>query len=470
MELQIAARRIAPGCAAQCWRGVRLARCPSMRSSRMPVLARGVSAGNSRWSIKEASGLTISRRGFFFGGSTEASSSEQPEAEAEEEEKENKSVVLSKRASKDYIENTLRPHLESQLLDGIQAYTPAELVQIARAYSKHEPRQYNLCVKLADTVIFRIKGFEAVDIVDILQAMYIMTPGVEYLWEELEKRSLAVLDQFTALNLMGVVRIFNKLPSTHPEFMAVVMPRLKELLKDYEAVELHDMLVSMGQAIDAQQDMDILGLVVPEIERRFSELSLLHSINVVWALTQLKVIHPPLLTRVAHDISNEKKIKDVTPNFIARIVWIYRRCDHWSLVSETMLPLVKAAASEYKPGDFARLAQALPDERASLERIANALLPGLEDMGRKEFSLFLLGCVHGMLLEIDPKAPEEEGTLVNKCLEYMRQEQDNFQREEVERVATLLAYSSAYKHVLDHLPPSWKPIKVEVLDYIAARG
>ena len=47
-------------------------------------------------------------------------------------------VVLSKRLPEDFIENTLLPHLESQLLYNIHTYTPAELTQIARAYCTSE--------------------------------------------------------------------------------------------------------------------------------------------------------------------------------------------------------------------------------------------------------------------------------------------------------------------------------------------
>merc|ERR1719384_960123 len=57
-------------------------------------------------------------------------------------------VVLSKRLPKDFVENTLLPHIESQLLDSIHVYTPAELAQISRAYAKQDVRQRVLCKKL----------------------------------------------------------------------------------------------------------------------------------------------------------------------------------------------------------------------------------------------------------------------------------------------------------------------------------
>ena len=75
-----------------------------------------------------------------------------------------RAVVLSQRLPEDFVENTLLPHLESQLLYNVHIYTPAELTQIAKAYCKQEVleseglfirakvRQLALCRKLADTM------------------------------------------------------------------------------------------------------------------------------------------------------------------------------------------------------------------------------------------------------------------------------------------------------------------------------
>ena len=49
-----------------------------------------------------------------------------------------RAVVLSQRLPEDFVENTLLPHLESQLLYNVHIYTPAELTQIAKAYCKQE--------------------------------------------------------------------------------------------------------------------------------------------------------------------------------------------------------------------------------------------------------------------------------------------------------------------------------------------
>lgn len=352
-------------------------------------------------------------------------------------------MVLSKRLPQDFIENTLMPHIESQLLDSIHVYTPAELCKIARAYSKQEVRQRVLCVKLADTVKYRMQAFEAVDIVDALGPLWILVPGDDELFELLEQRILQKLDDFTALNFMGIVRIYNKRASKHHELLSKVLPRLRELLGNYEGVELSEMLVSMAQSAEAAADMDILSTLVPEIERRYGEVALVHSINNVWALTQLRIVHAGLLTRVAQDLTNPTKTQNLTPGYMARVAWVYRRCNAWDLVSEAMLPLIRATAAEFRCGDFARLAQALPEDKALLQKVAGLLRATLGDMGRKDFMLFFAGCVHGELLEADAGPVEEldPDSLTRACLVYARDEQDNFRRDEVQKMVYMLWYA-----------------------------
>ena len=396
----------------------------------------------------------------------------QGEGESTEGAESPKSVVLSKRLPEDFIENTLRPHLESQLLDNIHVYTPAELTQIAKAYSVQDIRQRALCQKLSDTMKFRIKGFEAIDVVDALGPMWIMTPDDDELFEVLEQRIYEKIDDFTALNFMGIVRIYNKRASKHHDLLSKVIPRLKELLGTYEGVELSEMLVSMAQAAEAAADMDILMTLVPEIERRYNDVSLLHSINNVWALTQMKINHPGLLKRVAEDVCTAHKIKDLTPSYMARLVWVYRRCgtEAWEMVKGSLLPLIRGAAAEFRAGEFARMAQALPEERQFLSRVAGNLRLTLPEMGRKDFLLYLLGCIHGEVLEDRPDAGQDFGEITASCMNYIKDEQDNFNREEVQKIIYLLHFSPKYHYLVEEMPASWNATKEETLDFIRAKG
>ena len=383
-----------------------------------------------------------------------------------------KSVVLSKRLPEDFIENTLMPHLESQLLENIHVYTPAELTQIARVYSMQKVRQRALCQKLSDTIKFRMKGFEAIDVVDALGPMWIMTPDDDELFEELEKKIYEKIDDFTALNFMGIVRIYNKRASKHHELLSKVIPRLKELLATYEGVELSEMLVSMAQSAEAAADMDILMTLVPEIEKRYQDVSLLHSINNVWALAQMKINHAGLMKRVAEDVSTPHKVKDLTPGYMARLVWVYRRCgpEAWDMVKDSLLPLIRGAAAEFGPGEFARLAQALPEEQQTLSRVAGILRLTLSDMGRKDFLLYFLGCIHGEVLEDRPAAGQDFGEITASCLTYIKEDQDNFKRDEIQKIIYLLHFSPKYHFLVEEMPASWNATKEETLDFIRAKG
>lgn len=376
--------------------------------------------------------------------------------------------MLSKRLPEDFVEHTLMPHLESQLLDSIQAYTPAELAQIARIYAKQEIRQKVLCQKLSDTVKFRITAFEAVDIVDIMGPLWTMIPYDDELYEMLERRIIEKIDDFTALNFMGIIRVYNKRAEKHHELLSKVLPRIKELLQNYEAVELSEMLMSMALSGDAKADMDILMTLVPEIERRYGEVSLVHAVNNVWALTQLKMRHESLLQRVADDLKNETKTSNLPPGFMARIAWVYRRCNAWDMVKDALLPLIKSTAGQFKCGEFARLAQALPEERQLLLQIANMLQSSMAEMGRKDFMLFFIGCVHGELLRV-PMPGQERCALTEACMDYAREEQDNFKRDEVQKVVYMLHHAQAYRPLVEQLPASWAKTREETMDFINAR-
>jgi len=264
------------------------------------------------------------------------------------------------------------------------------------------------------------------------------------------------------------MRVYRKRSSDSEGVLAQVGPRLREQLGDYEATELSDMLVSMAQAPEAAGDMDILVVLVPEIERRFSEVSLVHAINNLWALTQLKVIHQGLLQRIAADLNTPQKVKDLPPMFMARIAWVYRRCQAWNMVEGALLPMIRAASSEFSCGDFARLAQALPEEEILLRRVADVLVQRVVEMGRKDFLFFLLGAVHGQLLEEAGRRSAD--SLVSEFLLYMREEQDNFKPLEIERIVRLLGYSPKYRYLLDDLPRSWDATKEQTLDYMRAKA
>lgn len=378
-------------------------------------------------------------------------------------------VVLSKRLPQDFVENTLLPHLESQLLHNIHTYTPAELTKITRAYAQQPVTQSALCNKLADMVKYRIVAFEAVDIVDILAALYQLCKSDEDLWQVMEEQILHKVNEFTALNLIAIVRVYNKFRDNHADLLRQLVPRLRTLLRDYEALELSEMLLSMSQATEAARDMDILLVLVPEIIAKYREISLVQAINNLWALAQLKIIHPQMIELVAQDLNHPAKSKGLTPRYLSRSIWAFRRCNAFDKVRDSLVPRIQEAVAEFSVADFARLAQCISEEREILGDMIDVLRPGIPEMGRRDLMLFFSGCCHAGAFGDDDDG-EVPGTLLTECMTYLREEQDNFKKAEVEQIVFLLAYSDRYQRLLDVLPKSWATVKESCLDFVVAQG
>ena len=94
-------------------------------------------------------------------------------------------------------------------------------------------------------------GFEPVDITDVMIPMLRMQPHDYELWSMLSQRILDRLDDFTALQLLGTIRTYLKHPTIKDyKFLRVVIPRLREMLQDYEPDELSEMLVSVAMTED----------------------------------------------------------------------------------------------------------------------------------------------------------------------------------------------------------------------------
>jgi len=361
-------------------------------------------------------------------------------------------VVLSKRIPENFLQDTLKPHLESQILESIHIYNPGELVKIVQAYSKIQDRANNLTKKLVDTVVYRMDNFEPHDLVDIIVPMYRIAPEEDELFQAIGERVEQLLEHFNALNLVAIIRIFNKRKTKNFHLLDKVLPILKKQLTIYDDAELCEMLLSIGTSGDGVKDMDILLVLLPEILTRYDGIPLLEHLNNVYALTKLKVIHTDYMTRVADGL----KEPDVGPNlplkYISRTAWIYRRCNKFELVRDTLLPLISQKKEFFNPGEFARLAQCIPlKDNAAMIEVQQYLRGKIEEMGRQDLIFYLLG---NILLETLEER-EADGTVLREILKIFREEEDNFKPEEIERITIALRTSPKYKHVLDLLPMSW---------------
>ena len=300
-------------------------------------------------------------------------------------------VVLSKRVPEEFIQNTLLPHLEERMRMSIHIYTPGQLVQVARSYAKYTSDREDrgagpLVEKLAETIKYRMPGFEAIDIIDVLPAALQICPDDDELFGMLADRMKGKIDDFNALNLVGVVRTYLKRGDVQV-VKEVLLPRLVESLKTYDTVEVAEMLVAIGQATGTDMslsgDVHILQCLVPVIEQNFDFLPLVVQLNCVWALAKLNVNHQLMRDAVVARFSDTKTVGDLPTKILAKSVWIFGRigafADDAKLV-EAVLPAVTASRSLFTGSEFARLTMglsSLPQAREDLVAIGNRLVEAL---------------------------------------------------------------------------------------------
>lgn len=485
----------------------------------------------------------------------------------------NKQPVLVSRVNEDYVENTLTPHLEGQILYNIHVYGPLELSRIARGYSMIPIRQRILCQKLSEQIKFRMCMFTGMSLVETIGSMWTLLPEDEELFEMLGERIVDVIDDFNALNLIGIIRIYNKLQ--HYEILSILVPRLQELLREYDEAELMDMMVALAHAGTAVQDMDVLVCLVPEILRRFDDVPLQVKITHLWCMTKLKITHEDMLGRCARDLTNPNLTRGMPASMVCRVLWIYARSGALDMVLGSMEGLlIENNGKEASCADFARLSQTLLDNHISdqkgdhvmnntttsfseetagkttgtfdatksgvsgstpsaetltadeikssstsssdnlssssqeklksndlanqqkqlisklsdrqqamrlLHKMADRLqATGISMMGRKEVILYLLGCVRCDLLARDDipdfdaervKLPgERRKDKLYEIFAYFFEEQDNFERDEIERIVTALWFHEDHRSLVDNLPKSWTTFVDEILCNLEGRA
>lgn len=91
---------------------------------------------------------------------------------------------------------------------------------------------------------FRMVAFDSTDIVEAMNAMFILCPHDVELFEMLGERAIDRIDHLNALNLIGVVRVFSKLENYG--MLEQLVPRLQTLLMDYDVSELLEMLMALA--------------------------------------------------------------------------------------------------------------------------------------------------------------------------------------------------------------------------------
>ena len=386
-------------------------------------------------------------------------------------------VVLSKRVPEEFIDNTLLPHLEERMRMSIHVYTPSQLVQVARSYSKYtigrEARGAGpLVEKLIETVKYRMPGFEAIDIIDILPAASQLAANDDELFGMLADRMREKIDDFNALNLVGVVRSYLKRGDVHV-VKELLLPRLIESLKSYDPVEIAEMLIAIGQAtgtdLSLSGDVHILQCLVPEVERKFDTLPLVIQLNCVWALAKLNVNHKLMRDTVIERFSGSQLVSDLPTKVLAKACWIFGRIGAWSdsvRLVDVMLAGVKQNRGLFSAPEFARLVMGLSsvgEAREDLLLISSRLLEALESEDetqreagtstrkqRQDVMMLLSGIERlGLLQATDNIQP------ISK---YLSKEEAKFEPSEVYQIVALFQGTANQELVHSIYPSSWKDL------------
>jgi hypothetical protein len=385
-------------------------------------------------------------------------------------------VVLSKRVPEDFIQKTLLPHLEERMRSSIHVYTPGQLVQVARSYAKYTADREDrgagpLVGKLFETVKYRMPGFEAIDIIDILPSAAVLCPEDDELFSMLSDRMKEKIDDFNALNLVGVVRVYLKRGDVQV-VKDLLLPRLIESLKNYDSIEIAEMLIAIGRATGTDLclsgDVHVLQCLIPELEQRFDELPLVVQLNCVWALSKMNVNHRLMRETIIKRFRDTKLVEDLPAKILAKSVWIFGRIGAWKSnpdLADVMLPVIQRNRSLFTGSEFARLVMGLgsvPQARSDLVAMANRLVESLgseEELEREAGS-----STHKQRQEVLMilSGVERLGITTSSILEPIRaffeKEETKFEPSEVQQLVSLF-HKGPNQNMIDTLTPkSWEEI------------
>lgn len=387
-------------------------------------------------------------------------------------------VVLSKRVPEEFIENTLLPHLEERMRVSIHIYTPDQLVQVARSYAKYTVDRDDrgagpLVEKLTETVKYRMPGFEAIDIIDILPAMLQLVPTDDELFGMLSDRIRIKIDDFTALNLVGVVRVYLKRGDVSV-VKELLLPRLIESLKSYDGVEIAEMLTAIGQAtttdISLSGDVHILQCLIPELESKFNDLPFVVQLNVVWALAKMNVNHAMFRDTFVARFRETKG--DLPLKIFAKSVWLFGRIGvlrtNPELITSSIVPMIKQSRGVFNATEFARLTMALdesPEAKEDLVAIGARLAEAYtaqEEIDREQGSSTRKTRQEAIMLlsGLERLGLVQNGNdkLTKPIMDFIHKEENKFEPTEVQSIVGVFFGKPSEAQVIANLPESWKEL------------
>ncbi|EER05817.1 hypothetical protein Pmar_PMAR011867 [Perkinsus marinus ATCC 50983] len=399
---------------------------------------------------------------------------------------ETKALVMPSRLPEDFIEETLIPHMENCIRFNIKTYTPAELTQLARGYALYTYRRDTsgngpLMEYLAEMIKSRMVAFTAIEIVDILPACQTLFPDDTELFDMLTERIKETINDYSALNLIGLVRTFARREIEKKEtnqgypVREILIPRLKEAMERYDTAEVCDIIVAIADSAATDKtinmDLPIMQCVLPELEHRLDDLGetipLVSHISIAWALARLGIYHEEYLDRLAKILHEKEHVRnDITPRYLVRLIWIYCKCDALEKIVDDIAPVLEASVAYMGSAQFARLAQCSEQMGKVKDRV---------DIAK------LVNRLESETIEKNVERPEDadgnfvawmrDGSRLGRLLAYIHKFQDEFEAGEIQKIIKVLqvAKKGEYRAYLDLLPASWESQKKDMLHRIAKK-
>ena len=335
-------------------------------------------------------------------------------------------VAVSERLPEEFVVNTLLPHMDRLITRFIVAHTPAMLTQLVECYATYTHYRTSgqntgpIIERLMDTIKYRMPGYQSSDIVSSLPACFALAADDEELFSMFMDRIEDLKwTSFTPLQLLGILRIYSKLPHFVKTVHESIVPAVVESVKKLDGHELKDVIVALGSAAGSDRslagDVHALMAILPEIEKRVvyglqttsttatqvqsrevksvaqggsslrttessntsqdehactshcshqqlsvtSAIPILDQIDILWALVRLQIRHQALISAVADTLP--EIINDLPVKYICRLAWIFAHTESPNLQStlDIMISAISESSVLLLPGEVSRLVSCL---------------------------------------------------------------------------------------------------------------
>ena len=382
-------------------------------------------------------------------------------------------VAVSPRLPEEFVRETLIPHMDRLITRYIVSHTPPMLTSLLRTYAQYTHMRESgqntgpIVERLMDTIKYRMAGYQADDIVASLHAAYLLAPDDDELFTMFLDRIKKVENDMSVPGWLAAVRTYSRLPERVHDLHDYLIPKAHELVKQLGDRELVDLVLVCGVSGDTglAADVNAFRVMLPELERRVSELPVPVAIDVFWALAKNAVFFEAAFTRLVADLGKDDVVSDLPGKYLVRSLWAFAKVgkSEHAVVKEHLVPAVVAMKNHLSFGDVARLSQTdivFPQgflEETSSRLRSEWLLKSNDSAEFKESLFFLLTAL--------TRTSTLNGEVWKRILADVFPVMDHG---EIRRLMAILlsAGNPKYGQLLDDLPEEWSMVRQAVVQQL----